>query len=329
MKGPGAWLGRTLTGLWSRGGRDGRLAILIYHRVLPATDPLHPGEPDVDTFRWQMAAVAATCNVLPLTDAVERLASHSLPPRAVAITFDDGYADNLTQALPVLQALDLPATVFVASGFIDGGIMWNDRVIETLRRVPDGEIDLAPVDLEPVRVDGVDARRSLIQTVIDGLKYLPLDERKQRVDGLVDHLGVDLPDDLMLTTSQLKLLAAGGIEIGAHTVNHPILSRLSVGQARQEIIDGRTHLEDLLRQPVGLFAYPNGRPGKDYGDEHAKILRAAGFAAAVSTAWAVNGAASDRYQLARINSWDKTPFRFVMRVADAFRRGLQADFPNV
>jgi len=328
VKGSGLYLGRALTGLWSRGGRNGRLAVLIYHRVLPSADPLHPGEPDQDTFRWQMAAVAATCNVLPLTEAVERLASHSLPPRAVAITFDDGYADNLTQAVPVLQEFDLPATVFVASGFIDGGTMWNDRVIETLRRVPVGEIDLSPVGLGLAQVDGVDARRSLIQTIIDHLKYLPLDERKQRVDELADHLGVDLPDDLMLTTSQLKMLAAGGIEIGAHTVNHPILSRLSIEQAREEIIDSRLHLEDLLQQPVGLFAYPNGRPGKDYGDEHAKILRVAGFTAAVSTAWAVNGAASDRYQLARINSWDKTPLRFIMRVADAFRRGLLADCPN-
>ncbi|MCF6210144.1 MAG: polysaccharide deacetylase family protein [Gammaproteobacteria bacterium] len=133
----------------------------------------------------------------------------------------------------------------------------------------------------------------------------------------------------MLTTSQLKMLAAGGVEIGAHTVNHPILSRLSAGQAQEEIIDSRSHLEDILQQPVGLFAYPNGQPGKDYGDEHAKMLRAAGFTAVVSTAWAVNGAASDRYQLARINSWDKTPLRFIMRVADAFRRGLLADFPNM
>ncbi|MCF6210145.1 MAG: polysaccharide deacetylase family protein [Gammaproteobacteria bacterium] len=171
MKGPGCYLGRALTGLWFRGGRNRRLAVLIYHRVLPNADPLHPREPDLDTFRWQMAAVAATCNVLPLTEAVERLASHSLPPRAVAITFDDGYADNLTQALPVLHEFDLPATVFVASGFIDDGIMWNDTVIETLRRVPDGEVDLSPINLEPAQVDGVDARRFLIQTVIDHLKY--------------------------------------------------------------------------------------------------------------------------------------------------------------
>ncbi|HEB55838.1 MAG TPA: polysaccharide deacetylase family protein [Gammaproteobacteria bacterium] len=328
MKGAGLYFGRALTGLWSRGGRNGRLAVLIYHRVLPGVDPLYPGEPDQDTFRWQMAAVAATCNVLPLTEAVERLTTHSLPPRAVAITFDDGYADNLTQALPVLHEFELPATVFVASGFIDGGIMWNDTVIETLRRIPAGEIDLSPVDLEPARVDGIDTQRSLAQVIIDRLKYLPLDERKRRADELAGHLGVNLPDDLMLTTSQLKMLAAGGIEIGAHTVNHPILSRLSAGQAREEIVGSRSQLEDILRQPVGLFAYPNGRPGKDYGDEHAKMLRVAGFSAAVSTAWAVNGAASDRYQLARINSWDKTPLRFIMRVADAFRRGLLADCPN-
>lgn len=318
MKGMSRFFGRRLTGLWSRAG-GGAMGVWLCLSMSIA-DPLRPDEPDQDTFRWQMAAVAANCNVLPLSEAVERLSKGSLPPRAVAITFDDGYAGNLTQALP--------ATFFVATGFLDGEIMWNDMVIETLSRVPAGDVDFSHLGLGLVRVNGVDTRRFLAQVVIGRLRYLSLEKRKQQTDELAGYLGVVLPENLMLTTPQLKMLATERVEIGAHMVNHPILSCLTTEQVQEEIVDGRSPLEDILRQPVGLFAHPNGRPGKDYRDEHVKILSTVGFSAVVSTAWAVNDESGDPYQLARINSWDKTPLRFVIRIADAFRQGSLPNCTN-
>ena len=133
---------RTLLNRLSPAGPRGRLSILILHRVLPAIDPLFPDEVHADRFDRLCAWVADGFNVLPLDQAVARLRSGNLPARALAISFDDGYADNHDIAMPILQRHGLPATVFIATGFMAGGRMWNDTIIESLRRSPLPVIDL-------------------------------------------------------------------------------------------------------------------------------------------------------------------------------------------
>ena len=109
--------------------RTPRLSVLAYHRVLPAHDPLFPGEPSAAEFEQRMRWVQANFDVLALGEAVRALREHRLPRRALSITFDDGYADNYTVALPILRRLGLPATFFVATGFLDGGCMFNLSLI--------------------------------------------------------------------------------------------------------------------------------------------------------------------------------------------------------
>ena len=114
----------------SAGSGRHSLLVLMYHRVLPVADPLLPEEPDLATFTAQMDILRAMCNVLPLTEAVDRLYRKSLPPRAACITFDDGYLNNLTYSVPTLVARGLPATIFVAAEFLCGGCMWTDILME-------------------------------------------------------------------------------------------------------------------------------------------------------------------------------------------------------
>jgi peptidoglycan/xylan/chitin deacetylase (PgdA/CDA1 family) len=125
------WL-RVPLRLLSPGGARGRLSILIFHRVLAAPDPLFPAELDLRSFEERMRWIRGWFSVLPLDDAVVALARGTLPDRALAITFDDGYADNVTVALPILLRLRLHATFFIASAYLDGGTMWNDRVIDAV-----------------------------------------------------------------------------------------------------------------------------------------------------------------------------------------------------
>lgn len=98
-----------------------RLCVLNYHRILAQPDPLLDDEPTVDTFRWQMRLVARYFNVLSLPDAIARLAAGRLPPRAICITFDDGYRSIHDLAMPVLKEFGLPATVFVSTAYLDSG----------------------------------------------------------------------------------------------------------------------------------------------------------------------------------------------------------------
>ncbi len=102
--------------------------------------------------------------------------------------------------------------------------------------------------------------------------------------------------------------------IGGHTVNHPILTRLAQNEAKREIVSGKALLESLIGARLSLFAYPNGKPGKDYGPEHVAMVRQAGFSAAVSTAWGAARSASDIFQLARFTPWDPRPARFMLQM---------------
>ena len=136
---------RSAFALASPGGTRARLSVLIFHRVSAAQDPLFPGEIFAEQFAALMSHVASRFRVLALRDAVQALAQGTLPARAMAITFDDGYADNLEIAAPILQRHRVPATVFVATGYLDGGCMWNDLVIQALRATQ-RDVGRPPID---------------------------------------------------------------------------------------------------------------------------------------------------------------------------------------
>ncbi|MCB1998691.1 MAG: polysaccharide deacetylase family protein [Rhodoferax sp.] len=300
---------------WSacRGGSP-RLSVFIYHRVLPEPDPLFPGELDRQRFDMQLGWIRRWFNVMPLAAAVQRLRDGSLPPAAAAITFDDGYADNLHHAAPVLQRHGMTATLFVATGFLEGGCMWNDRVIAAVRLTRHDALDLPPLLQEPLPTRTTAERQATIGALIRKIKYLEPGERDRTVAEVVAAAGIQLPRDLMLTHDELRQWHAQGHGVGGHTVNHPILARLADDQARHEIATGRDELEALLDTRIALFAYPNGKPGVDYLPVHATMVRELGFDAAVSTAWGAATARSPRFEIPRFTPWDATPARFGMRL---------------
>src|SRR5688572_29905031 len=124
-----------------------RLPVLIFHRVLREPDSVFPGEPDAARFDEVLSWIGEWFTVMPLQTAVARLSAGDLPGNAVSITFDDGYADNFEVALPILRRHQMSATFFVASAYLDGGRMWNDTIIEAIRRCSGEHIDLAVAGL--------------------------------------------------------------------------------------------------------------------------------------------------------------------------------------
>lgn len=307
----GSPFAKSLLGMLAPGGCRG-LSVLVYHRVLPEPDPLFPEQLDAARFSQQLAVLAHCFNVLPLREAVARLGAGTLPARAASITFDDGYADNHDVALPLLRAQGLHATFFIATGFLDGGRMWNDTVIESVRAAP-GRLELEALGLGTLDVSGPHEKRLAINQLLGELKYRPMLERCELAAAIAQRVGT-LPADLMMTSSQVRALDSAGMALGAHTVNHPILSGLPDPVARAEIAAGREILEGIGATRVWLFAYPNGKPGKDYGPEHVDMVRECGFEGAVSTAWG-RGTRGDLYQLPRFTPWDRKPLRFALRLA--------------
>ncbi len=297
-------------GLSPKGARA-RLTILIYHRVLPEADPIFPNETTAASFDIEMGMLKRMFNVLPLAEAVARLKAGTLPARAACITFDDGYADNSTQALPILRAHGLSACFFIATGYLNGGRMFNDTVIEAMRRAKSERIDLSRLGLGEHDVSTPEAKARTIGDLLPRVKYLPLGEREDTVAELARMVTDEpLPDDLMMTTEQLKSLHAAGMEIGAHTHRHPILAKLGDADVRGEITESAEFLEGILGVRPRLFAYPNGKPGLDYLPRQAEIARDLGFQCAVSTQWGAASAGADPFQLPRFTPWSANKAKF-------------------
>ncbi len=262
----------------ARGGRR-RLSVLIYHRVLANADPLLPAALTRRVFRWQVRLLSSYFNVLPIDEAVRRLREDTLPPRSATITFDDGYADCVQVALPVLLEFGLPATFFVATGYLNGGWMWNDRLVEALRTFKADSLDLADEGLGQIAMASGEQRSAAVYRLQGVLKEYPLAQREaiirriERGGRAVNGSGPMMADD------QIRLLGKAGMKLGAHTVTHPMLTQIPLEEARGEMAGARAYLENLVQQPVDHFAYPNGIPGGDYDARHVALAREIGFRA--------------------------------------------------
>jgi len=295
--------------------RRARHQTLIFHRVMQDRDPMIPDEATQEWFRRLMKMLASNFEMISLTDALARVQAGELNGRTVSVTFDDGYADNYTVALPILEEFHIPATFFIASSFIGGGRMWNDSIIETFRRLTPGKYELDVQGDGPLELTDWASRRHAAETTIAAWKHLPPDERHARVLDLMQR-AADLPVDLMMTREQLCALAASPVAtIGGHTRTHPILASISDFQAKDEIEGGKADLEDWIQREIEVFAYPNGKLGRDYRPEHAELVKQAGFSAAVATDWGALDDSSDPYAIPRFTPWQRNLSRFSIELA--------------
>ena len=290
-----------------------RLSILIYHRVLAQRDPLLPGVPDQRQFARHMALLKRCFNVLPMSQAVDMLRHDTLPPRAACITFDDGYADNAEIALPILHALGLTACFFIATGYLDGGCMWNDAVIAAVRTAPGSVLDLAHLGCGIHSIRTSRERAAAVGCMLARLKYLPFAQRQ----AVARRIAPQQPSALMMSSAQLIRLHRSGMEIGAHTASHPILRMQHDSAALADIADSKAALESAIGAPVTLFAYPNGKPGIDFDQRHIDMVKACGFTAAVTTVPTAAMTGEDLYQLPRFTPWETDAPRFLLRLLES------------
>ncbi|UCV05837.1 polysaccharide deacetylase family protein [Dechloromonas denitrificans] len=272
-----------------------------------------PFEPSAEQFNWMARFIARNFNVLTLSEAARRIQNGTLPAAAAVITFDDGYADNLEVAWPILNRYGIPATFFIATSFLDGGRMWNDEIIEAVRNAEAGQFDLSKFSLGAYTLTDTVSRVRTYETILGKLKYFEHVKRTQiaREIAFLNH--VPGQSELMMTSTELKQLHAAGAEIGAHTQTHPILELLDDDKAFAEIEAGKIELESILGEAINVFAYPNGVPGKDCSVRHGEMVKKLGFQAAVTTEQACASASSKIFHLPRFTPWDRTPLRFAAR----------------
>ena len=288
---------------WFR--RRGGPAILMYHRI--ATPDVDPWGLSVspDRFAAHVQALRARRTILSMDAFVARLISRDLPHDAVALTFDDGYSDNLCQAKPILEAAGVPATVFLTTGRIGTGneFWWDELARMILARAEplsgnvmvdanDLQIDLPPIDLatEP-RVNWrawdtpVTARETTYQRLWQALQSSTPDCRETAMVELRRLFGVTRPnlEDLPMCAADVRKLVSKRISVGAHGCTHQLLTSLLPAARIDEIQRSRLEAEALSGLPVTGFTYPHG----DRDAETIDMVRRAGYHWACSTCEAI------------------------------------------
>jgi len=291
-----------LTALSESGMRRG-LTVLTYHRVLPdnlCADYLFPSLAVPESmFRGQMATLARRCNVVTLDEGLLAIQSGKVADRPmVAITFDDGYSDNIRLAAPVMDALGLRATFFVVAGLIGtDSELWYD--VAARRWSAASGADLA----EAVRACGqlpdwtdvkppMDRWMSLLKRispgdrarVVDALREPGCEHSRRRFDRLMS------PDDL-------RALHSKGHVIGSHTMTHPLLPQLDRANMEHELVRSKELLQGWLQSEVTSFCYPNG----DHDNDVVAAVHAAGYLTACTTQSGRNGSGSDPLRLRRVD----------------------------
>ncbi len=271
--------------------------VLMYHHVLPVPDPFLP-HVTVGLFGRQIDFLRQEMNVLPLEELAATLfRGGEIPPRSVALTFDDEYDDIHRHAFPILKARGLPATVFIATGFVDTDrVPWTDELGFLFGKTEKKEIEFDG----RVSLEGVENRLRALRRVKAALKALGEEDRRARFEDLRKQLAVAAPNPVrVLGRRAIREMAEAGISFGAHTVNHPILTRIPAEEAQREIADSKRMIEEISGRRAAGFCYPNGEEG-DFSPEIEQMVRAAGFAYACSTVEGVNRPGGDVYALRRL-----------------------------
>jgi peptidoglycan/xylan/chitin deacetylase (PgdA/CDA1 family) len=232
----------------------------------------------------------------------------SLPPNAVAVTVDDGYRDYLEHAHAVFAAYGIPTTMFLVSDFIDGRQwLWVDRLQYALATTsrPTLAVSLTGMPTRRFALETREQRRLAGAEVIGLLKEADNDERLRTLDAILRTLEVDLPamaprEYAPLSWDEVRTLSRQGVEFGAHTRTHPILSRIvDQGVLEEEILASRSRIEAETGCPVLHFCYPNGRRA-DLGERTVGVLERSGFKTAVTTERGMNNGGVSPFLLRRL-----------------------------
>lgn len=277
--------------------------ILMYHRFRETPDGVSTS---ARCFAEQLDYLIQHYRIVPLSELAGHMASgRPVPPGLAVITIDDGYRDCYDIAYPILRERNIPATTFVVTDFVDQATwLWTDKV-RYLTASAAGSVLEATIEDHLLRIalDGRYSRLKGAERVNTELKLIADEAKEDAISELAESLGVELPivpppEFLPLTWEQIRELDSSGIEVGSHTVTHPILTRISEEKLRYELHDSRARLEEVLRHKVELLGYPNGDHNLAVQHEAAR----AGYTCAVTADYGLNSGRCNLLALRRIHS---------------------------
>lgn len=309
-----------------------RCAVVLTYHSVQSTAPEFAvwHHLDAERFEEHIAFIASSFNCVQVSQLVACAERGEMPANSVAITFDDGFVNNLRTALPILERFGVPATVLLAAGYIDRDcVLWPEYIAIVLSATPLREFTVRG---ERVAAESPSAKAASYKMLTRACKQLPAAEHDSFLAELAREAG--LSDSAVrahplweqfriMSWSEVKTLASSPlIEIGAHTLTHPVLSRIADEQARQEIAGSKALIEKHVGA-VKLFAYPYGGD-HDYSERHVQMAREAGYKGALSSMPGTLFSGSSSFEIPRYGVGDSctlSDLRFQLNGGLAFATG--------
>lgn len=284
---------------WSR-ATSAKFAILCYHRIGTGGIPYYSELPTAE-FEKQMRFLRRHYRILSLQQLVREISDPKSKAQGVAVTFDDGYRGLYTEALPILTKYQIPATVYLIGAAMETGQpAWYDKIFLAMQVFPKEFFEIQLDTPRRLSLPSRQARISAAIEIVTHLRTVPDAERRARCIE-IEHqvaLPADALAERMLNWTQVKEMQKAGISFGAHTMTHPVLSRLPLPEAERELRDSKQLIENRLQTPALDFAYPFGHAWDCSADvEH--LAARVGFRSAVTTTWGVNRTGANPFALRR------------------------------
>jgi peptidoglycan/xylan/chitin deacetylase (PgdA/CDA1 family) len=249
----------------------------------------------------------------------------SLPKKAAVITFDDGYKDNYTNAFPVLKKYKIPATIFLTTGNIgSNNLFWWDKLEYILVNTKIKRFDLG--DFGYIFTPSKGNKFKTLDEIITRFTRVSEDKKWKLINELLEKSDVEIPKDIgkniIMSWDDVKEMNENGIDFGAHTVTHPILTKISIKQAKNEIINSKRDIEKRLKKSVNTFSYPNGLTN-DFNNDIKDLIKESGFVCATTIIPKMTTKKSDLFELGRLppgNNFNSFKFFISGLYSDIFHR---------
>jgi peptidoglycan/xylan/chitin deacetylase (PgdA/CDA1 family) len=266
-----------------------------------------------------MRVLADYFTIWTVAELIERIKCDDLPETAVAVTFDDGYRDNYTNAFPILKRYSIPATIYLATDVIGTSrTLWHDDVFAAFRETTVLELPDIGIGTPTLPLTCIASKLRAQATILTHLWSLDMAPREMAVGRLRTALGLAKNSvgtaRIMLNWEEIIEMLRKGIEFGAHTGSHPALSKLTPDVAREEIQRSKRTMEGSLNVPVKTFAYPHGRR-EDFTETTKTLVEDAGFDCALTTIFGNNEPGMDLYEMRRIAPWNEDAETFAARLS--------------
>lgn len=287
---------------WRRLTGQSNIFIIMYHKIDYDASPLFGASVNPDVFERHISQLSKNYEIIDLNDINKSWSSRSsrkINKDFVILTFDDGYRNNYIHAFPVLKKYRVPATIFLATGFIGTDrLLWHDEIAWILYNAASVP-EIAALAKHNIYQDITDdlllfyncdksEQVKILFSIVAKLKCLSIEERIRMIKGLAKVCKVNIwpgkSSRAMLSWDEVVEMSDNGISFGSHTVSHPVMSSVSASNARSEIVTSKKIIEGYIQKSVTTFAYPYGKRD-DFTNETVKILSDEGFECACSTVW--------------------------------------------